>query len=162
MSTDLHLLVPFHPAEVEDLILNGLPAKLAPFLKDEAEEVLFRFEGEIVAGHASKDRWPWSDDVLGGPFSVPYSILFGFPRTPRQYAVGIPQILRVTASILKARTEDVLLTHDASPMLLRRGGVVTLSNGGYWTPAYLEALGISGPMRPLWAGDEGWDTGGVA
>jgi hypothetical protein len=155
MSINLTLHVPFHPAEVEDLILTGLPAEIAPFLEEEHEGVLFRFQGELVDGHAIMSPWPWSEVVRGGEFSVPYSIVFGF-RGPTY--LGIPKVIGVTASILKAPQEgDLLLTHEGSPMLLRRDGVVTLSNGGYWTPAYLETLGIMGPLLPLWSGDPGWE-----
>jgi hypothetical protein len=154
MSINLTLHVPFHPAEVEEQILTGLPAEIAPFLEEEFDGVLFRFEGELVGGHASESAFPWSDEVPGGTFTVPYAIVFRL-RGPAYLA--IPRILSVTGSILKARPGDVLLTHEASPMLLRRGDDVMLSTGGYWTPDYLQALGISGPMRPLWRGDEGWE-----
>ena len=158
MSINLALHVPFHPSEIEDLLLSDLPATLSPFLDEEFPDILFRFGGELVRGYASSEGW--SDDLLdgglyGGPLSLAFRIGFGM-NGPAYLA--IPRMLHFTASVLKARSEDVLLTREEIPMLLRRNGQAVLTTRDCWSPGYFDALGFSGPRKPLCLGDPGWEA----
>jgi hypothetical protein len=155
MSIDLGLRLPFHPSEIEELLYRELPASPAPFFDEEFDGVLFRFTGSVADGYASsKDHGYDLTHVLGGPLSLPFLVYFG---NVAPLSEMIPRVLHVTAEVLNARPEDLLLEKNGSPILIRHAGSVTLTNSDAWTPAYFDALGRTGPKKPLWPGDPGWE-----